>query len=1058
MQLKEGLYDLIISGSLEKALAVLPEHFYSEVEELEPSEAAATFADAARRQLVELIDELREADPKRNREQLLASAVLVNELLVHARARAGKVNFEPDIIAPPPRRLLSIGTAHSPPIRPETGLSVPWLFTAGKGTPSLLEELRREMVTCDSIDILVSFITVSGVRKIYDLLEAATSADATGITRTKLRILTTTYTGATEQAALDRLASLPGTDVRISLDGRRTRLHAKAWIFSRRSGFGSAYAGSANLSGAALLGGLEWTVKFTERGQSDIYERARAHFETLWEDPEFQHYDPSNPSSRESLRAALERERGGPSMLGHAGDAEINLGFFSLSPKTYQLEMLEQLKAERERGRWRNLVVAATGTGKTIVAAFDYLRTTQSEGGRPRLLFIAHTREILEQSRRTFREVLRDHSFGEILAEGKNPENHDFLFATIQSAAGRDIATTWGNGYWHTVVFDECHRLAAESFDALVRRLKPKILLGLTATPERSDGKPIYCYFDNRADGSPAVELRLWTAMDLQLLAPFEYYGCDDEGTDFSDVPWDKAGEELAALDRILTGNEVRARLVVNEWLRLTGDAASSKALAFCVSVNHARYMNDYFNRVGFKSLCLVGATPAETRRAAPGMLERGELNVIVTCDLFNEGVDIPAVNTILLLRPTQSPVLFQQQIGRGLRLFKGKDACLVLDFVGRFRNDFRIDLLYRSITGLSRTELEEALEKGFSRLPAGCSIHLERQPRSRILSNLRSIANQNWPRITAELMRHTISNGRGTVRLLDFLSAQKLELRDIYKKVGIRGWTALKRAAALPTLLAGPEDTYFGRRFEALCHVDDRLRIKAMEVASGTTTGYGSDRALPSLVFQMLAYQIDGEPSRLETGDAFLSRLRTSPALCEELGELAEVLREVMVIKSEALLGLEDSPLALHASYSRREILTALEIHTAIKRPSYREGVLSIVDKKIELLFITLDKRSGFHASIAYHDYAISPDLFHWQSQNSAGPDTMAGRRYLESYENGWRFQLFIRRDTEEPYIACGPVQLESWSGDRPLSIVWRLRIPLAPTLFRDFNVLRDS
>ncbi len=325
MQLKEGLYDLIISGSLEKALAVLPEHFYSEVEELEPSEAAATFADAARRQLVELIDELREADPKRNREQLLASAVLVNELLVHARARAGKVNFEPDIIAPPPRRLLSIGTAHSPPIRPETGLSVPWLFTAGKGTPSLLEELRREMVTCDSIDILVSFITVSGVRKIYDLLEAATSADATGTTRTKLRILTTTYTGATEQAALDRLASLPGTDVRISLDGRRTRLHAKAWIFSRRSGFGSAYAGSANLSGAALLGGLEWTVKFTERGQSDIYERARAHFETLWEDPEFQHYDPSNPSSRESLRAALERERGGPSMLGHAGDAELNL-------------------------------------------------------------------------------------------------------------------------------------------------------------------------------------------------------------------------------------------------------------------------------------------------------------------------------------------------------------------------------------------------------------------------------------------------------------------------------------------------------------------------------------------------------------------------------------------------------------------------------------------------------------------------------------------------------------------------------------------------------------
>ena len=171
---------------------------------------------------------------------------------------------------------------------------MPWLFTAGRGTPSLLSELQRELGACDRVDILVSFITQSGVRKLLDILQGITAVDAHGRPATRLRILTTTYTGATEMQALDLLARLPGVEVRVSLDGRRTRLHAKAWIFHRDSGFGSAYVGSANLSAAAMMGGLEWTVKFTEQGQEELFARARANFETLWEDREFQRYDPEN--------------------------------------------------------------------------------------------------------------------------------------------------------------------------------------------------------------------------------------------------------------------------------------------------------------------------------------------------------------------------------------------------------------------------------------------------------------------------------------------------------------------------------------------------------------------------------------------------------------------------------------------------------------------------------------------------------------------------------------------------------------------------------------------
>ncbi len=322
---------------------------------------------------------------------------------------------------------------------------------------------------------------------------------------------------------------------------------------------------------------------------------------------------------------------------------------------------------------------------------------------------------------------------------------------------------------------------------------------GLTATPERSDGQPITPYFDASPDGSPAVELRLWHALDLQLLAPFEYYACDD-ATDFSSVPWDRPGER-EAVDKLVTGNDVRARLVVNEWRRLASDAARSRAVVFCVSVAHAEFMTDWLNRAGLPAACVVGTTSAEDRRRAPQRLLDGELCALVTVDLYNEGVDLPMVDTLLLLRPTQSPVLFQQQIGRGLRLAPGKESCLVLDFVGQHRAEFRFDRLLSSLTGLSRRELVDGVENGFGSLPPGCHIHLQRQTREQVLQGLRALTTQNWRRLKTELQTYAALSGRAAIRLADFLHDQALELDDVYRAgtgQGRSGWTALKRDAGL--------------------------------------------------------------------------------------------------------------------------------------------------------------------------------------------------------------------------------------------------------------------
>jgi len=1053
MALSDGLYDLLLTEGLARSLAAL-DHGSAEVLPLKGG-APELLVDVITRQLGAILEDVAGDEAERPRRQL----ELVNEMLVMLRhrlaaaersgAKSGSAEVV-DLVAHPLRVLRAVQRDRQFQASPEIGLAAPWLFTAGKGSPSLLQEIRRELASADQVDILVSFITVSGVRKLQDVLQQITATGAQGRGATRLRILTTTYTGATEARALDELARLPGCEVRVSLDGRRTRLHAKAWMFQRKTGFGSAYVGSANLSGAALTGGLEWTVKLTQRAQESLFARATAHFETLWADSEFQRYDPDNAQHRQALAVALGRESFG-------GEPTSAISFFDLQPKSYQLDMLEQLAAERAHGRHRNLVVAATGTGKTVVAAFDYRNTSRIEGGRPRLLFVAHREEILRQALRTYREVLRDTEFGDLLTGGHQPERVDHLFATIDSVSSRDLVATVGADHWHTVVVDECHRLAADRFDAFVGAVRPRVLLGLTATPERSDGQPITPYFDARPDGSPAVELRLWHALDLQLLAPFEYYACDD-ATDFSAVPWDRPGER-EAVDNLVTGNDVRARLVVNEWRRLASDASRSRALVFCVSVAHAEFMTAWLNRAGLPAACVVGTTNPEDRRRAPQRLLSGEVCALVTVDLYNEGIDLPMVDTLLMLRPTQSPVLFQQQIGRGLRLAPGKESCLVLDFVGQHRTEFRFDRLLSSLTGLSRRELVDGVENGFGSLPPGCHIHLQRQTREQVLQGLRAVTTQNWRRLKTELQTYAALRGRAAVRLADFLHDQALDLEDVYRAgtgQGRSGWTALKRDAGLIVAEPGPEEDYFSRRFGDLLHVDDPQRLDVMAAIGAGPGRPAALHAKEALGVQMLAYQIDGRHEQAAGPEAFIERMRHHPAIAAELVELSALLQARTTLGSKPVPGLEDTPLCLHASYGAREVLTAVGWLTSARRAPFQAGVLPLTSRKTELLFVTLDKSEGYHDRIAYRDYAISAQRFHWQTQNSAGPDTPGGRRYLESLTNGWQFQLFVRPRKGVAYRACGRMTLESAEGDRPMSIVWQLETPLPMKLFREFSVLR--
>ncbi len=621
-----------------------------------------------------------------------------------------------------------------------------------------------------------------------------------------MRVLTTTYAAATEQRAIEALEAL-GAEVKVSYDTGATRLHAKAWLFERASGLTTAYVGSSNLSRSAQIDGIEWNVRLAEAEAPHLVQRFRTVFDAYWASETFEPYD------HRVFGAAIKQAAGRTT-----ADELIAV---DVHPYPHQRRILEDLDVERQRhGRWRNLVVAATGTGKTVVAALDYRRLREqlaAEGRRQaRLLFVAHRREILRQSLSTFRQVLRQGDFGELFVDGVRPDEWQHVFASVQSLANVDLDKVAAD-HFDVVVVDEFHHSEAPTYVRLLEHLQPRVLLGLTATPERADGRSILRWFDDRI----ASELRLWDAIDGGMLSPFQYFGVHD-GVDLDGLEWRRGGYDTDALDRVYTGNDARAGRVISEVARIVDDPRRMRAIGFCVSKAHAHFMARFFNDHGLAASALDADTPREERATALAALERGDLQAIFAVDILNEGVDLPRVDTVLFLRPTESATVFLQQLGRGLRRAADKACLTVIDFIGNQHRRFRFDLRYRALTGAGRREVERYARDGFPYLPSGCHVELDRVAARVVLENIRQQIRSQRSELVAELRR------TGDVPLAQFLEAAGCELEDVYRG-SAPGWTALRRSAGIATPLPGRADEpALARALARLLHVGDVERIGA--------------------------------------------------------------------------------------------------------------------------------------------------------------------------------------------------------------------------------------
>jgi superfamily II DNA or RNA helicase/HKD family nuclease len=939
----------------------------------------------------------------------------------------------------PPRVLSGIrgqsrlgGPLPLPPV-PATPFSQSDLLVNAEGQPNIGSELKAELASVDSVDLICAFVIWTGVRHLRNALAEVVARGG------RVRVITTTYMGATEKRAVDELFAL-GAEIRVALDARTTKLHAKAWLLERGSGLTTAFVGSSNLSHTALFDGLEWNVRLSSMDAAHVISRVRMMFEAHWASEHFDLYDPAvnGEALAHALREHDRRSLGETTTISFAG--------LDVRPYPHQQRMLDALMIERDRhDRHRNLVVAATGTGKTVVAALDY-RQLCDRSGDLSLLFVAHRGEILRQSLATYRAVMRREDFGELHGDGSVATGRH-VFAMIQSLSADRLSAMNADAF-DVVVIDEFHHAAAASYDRLLSHLQPGEMLGLTATPERLDGRDVTGWFDHRV----AVELRLWEAIDQGFLVPFQYFGVAD-GTDLRQLTWRRGGYAAEELSNLLTGDDIRVTKLLEAVRQIILDPGRMRALAFCVSKEHAHYMARKFTEAGLHSIALTGDDSGDVRDQGLRDLKAGRLRCVFSVEVLGEGVDVPDVDVVLLLRPTASATLFTQQLGRGLRRARGKHSLTVLDLIGQQRREFRFEDRLRAIIDPRRGTIIKQVEEQFPFLPAGCTVDLDRQSREIILENLKAaVRRSRWSTLVNGLRAEADSPS-----LDEFLTRHDLRLPDIYRQS--RSWTALRREAGRSVAAAADVD----RERQALSgigqmsHVDDPERVAFYR-------GVLRDPLPPRLesfnererrMLTMLAWDLGSGGSDLGSVDEFFASLWHERAVRDELDETLKLIDARSAVRKRPSSLPPEIPLVLHARYTRSEVVAALGLRSGVKPMSPQGGLIWVPQAESDVFFVDLQKAErDYSPTTMYRDYAINQQLFHWESQTRQHTGLATVRRWIDHDATGTRVLLFVREKKTwelgtQPFTFLGPVSYVEHGSERPVAFTWRLPVPMPQELF---------
>lgn len=944
------------------------------------------------------------------------------------------------------------------------------------GEDPLLTHLVRHIDDATSVDIAVAFIMESGARLLTPHLRDLLARGG------RIRFITGDYLDVTDPSALRQLLDLDNRDdssiQRFVFEAAGQSFHLKSWIFYQADGHGLAIVGSSNISASALLKGIEWNYRSCS-SDSEGWRDVVAGFERLLRSP---HIKPLTYDWIEAYARRRAKSVSQASVIGVVTEPPPP----QPQPHEMQLRALAALNRTRREGYRAGLVVLATGLGKTWLSAFD---TDAPEFQR--VLFVAHREEILTQAMETYRSCQPNARLGRYTGTEKVVDAN-IIFASIQTLGRSAHLEKFAPDYFDYIVVDEFHHAAAWTYRRLIDHFTPQFLLGLTATPERTDGGDLLSLCQENL----VFRCDVFEAIDRNLLAPFRYFGVPDE-IDYENIPWRSSKFDEAALTAAVA-TRTRAQNALEQYLKHRG----TRTLGFCCSTVHADFMANYFRQAGLRTAAVHSGETSAPRATSLEQLRAGDLDVLFAVDMFNEGVDVPSIDTVLMLRPTESAIVWMQQFGRGLRRAAGKVQLTVIDYIGNHRTFLT---KVRALLGVSEGDraLALALEKvraGERLWPEGCSVVYELESLD-ILQRLlrptsagdaleafyRDFQFRHGQRPTATEVLHAGFNPRSSghggwltfVRHMGGLTERESEvLRRHAGFLGTLERTPMTRSYKMLVLKAMQQAGDFpgGIGINALTDAVRRLAVQNPVFAADISVPIDQQQAFRRLIEENPIRAWSGEEQRADgyfnySNGQFATTFTVSESDHAPLNDLTRELVDWRIaaylargegeepasdIPAPARVPKEqaaDAGPELWREYMREQIppLYGLKFSTG----SWNQG-FAVFGRHVFLL-VTL-KKDDFIEDHQYDDRFLSPIRLRWHSQNRTTTASRAGR-IISGTEAGYEVHLFVRSTKKRgqvaaPFVYCGEVEFVSWEGSQPITVEWQLTSPVPEHLRRLLEV----
>ena len=918
---------------------------------------------------------------------------------------------------------------------------------------NLLNELKKNLKECERFYFSVAFINFSGLQLLLDTLKELESRDIKG------KIITTTYLNFTEPKALEKLQEFENIDLKVFIANKEIGFHTKAYIFENKDNY-KIIIGSSNITQSALKSNIEWNVRIISKEDAPFIKDVLKEYDNLW--------NMSSELSDEVLQKYM-------LFLNEIKKMEVKRqlvfeSFQTVQPNKMQVRAMENLNRLREHGENKALVIAATGTGKTYMSAFDVRQFNPK-----RMLFVVHREEILKKAKETFDKVLKGRNIKTGLFTGNKKEyDADYLFATIQTM--NRYYEEFDRDYFDYIVIDEAHHAASNSYLNIINYFKAQFTLGMTATPERGDSLNVFDLFDNNV----ALEVRLYEALEDDLVIPFHYFGITDiQGADLENVNLDDISE---VANRLMVNR--RVDFIIDKMNFYGHDGKFRKVLGFCANIEHAKYMADEFNKRKIKSVALSGNDSVEKRQEYIKKLEsdKDDLQVIFTVDIFNEGVDIPKINTVLMLRPTNSPIIFIQQLGRGLRESENKEFLTVLDFIGNHNKTFLIPIALSGARYYDKDSLKVAVATDFIDVPGCTNIQIDEISKERILSQIERENFRELKYLRDEYNQFkSLCGGKIPYMLLDyikydgapdpikFIDKEKTYLNFVAKTEKDDELKALLLNNSFEKILKELNGNLPLKRINEFAILKYLLNNKSISIekANSEILKYIEkiDEDSVKHAFECLNHQywdssmIKQRIKMVEYKDGILFRSNEFEEVInnkEYLKYIEDAINYgILRYKNEFKEEYYGMPfLKLYEQYKMVDIALLSnyrKIHSAFR------GSGLLTNKNDYFLFIDLHKEEGIEERINYKDKFLDRTYFQWQSPNSTTQSSDRGKNLINNKDRKISLHLFVRKYKEidkkvQPYIYIGKGDTVEYEGEKPITMKIKLHNDVPSKIYREF------